>query len=509
MTQHTGLLVDPRAEEPLYRQLFDQVATRIRNVAPIRPEFRLPPTRTLAAELGTHRNTVVRAYEDLESAGFVSSTVGRGTFVATQLPDVKEVTARHASGAMPWAQLVSNAVGVEPLGRADRLARGNVPPGAIALSRMQPSADLLPDELLRRCLDHVLRVQGPRAMAYPPREGLPRLRELVAQDLQRQGVPAAADDLIITTGSQQALDIISRALVNPGDPFLVDESTYAGALNLLSTAGARIIGVPTDDDGPDMAVLAREGRRGVKGLYIMPNCQNPTGARISSERRDALVAWSHASGVPIIEDDYASDLHLDGQPPLPALRALDGEVVYIGTYSKKLIPALRIGYILCPRALKPHLGALKAAMDLGTSPILQHALAEFLDRGYLRAHLGRTVAEYRIRRDALEGALARHLPAGITWRHPETGVTLWLSTPPDVDLDALYLEAQRQGVLVNPSALNAVVPGGSAKRGVRLTYCAEPPERLIEGAKRLGRAFAAVMKQTRRPGATPSAMEVV
>ncbi len=222
----------------------------------------------------------------------------------------------------------------------------------------------------------------------------------------------------------------------------------------------------------------------------MPNCQNPTGRRISLARREALVDWSHRAGVPLIEDDYAADLALDGRPPLAALRTLDGEVLYLGTYSKKLIPALRIGYLLAPKTLRARLELLKHAMDLGTSALLQHALAEFLDRGYLEAHLTKVLPKYRARRDALETALRKSLPAHVTWSSPETGLALWVPLPNGPDPEALWLEAQHHGVIIGPGALNGVTERG--QKGVRLTYCAEPAGRLAEGARRLGKAFAAV-----------------
>jgi 2-aminoadipate transaminase len=229
----------------------------------------------------------------------------------------------------------------------------------------------------------------------------------------------------------------------------------------------------------------------------MPNCQNPTGRRISLARRQALVDWSHRAGVPLIEDDYASDLNLDGKPPVAALRTLDGDVLYLGTYSKKLIPALRIGYLLAPRALRSRLETLKHAMDLGTSPLLQHALAEFLGRGYLDAHLKKVLPRYRARRDALETGLRKALPAHVQWRSPETGLSLWVPLPNGPDPEALWNEAQRHGVIIGCGAVNGVTESG--QKGIRLTYCAEPPGRLIEGAKRLGKAFAAV---ERRPSVT-------
>ena len=507
MAKATGLSLSTRSKQPLHQQLFDQISDRIRT-GTWPAGFRLPPTRALATELSAHRNTVVRVYEDLESAGFISSAVGRGTFVV-ELPATAKAPESPARGALPWASLTSNAVAVEPLGRQDRISRRGTPgEHVIALSRMQPSEDLLPHELLRRCLDHVLRTVGPRALGYTPREGLPRLRELIADDLVRQGVPASADELVVTTGSQQGLDLIARTLINPGDSFLTDASTYHGALNLLSTAGARLIAVPSDDEGPSLEALARVGRAGVKGFYLMPNCQNPTGLRLSLARRQAFVTWSHQVGVPLVEDDYASDLDLDGKPPLPALRSLDGEVVYLGTYSKKLIPALRIGYLLCPPALLPHVAALKHSMDLGTSGLLQHALAEFLGRGYLQAHLVRVLAEYRRRRDALEDALKKHLPASVTWRHPEAGLQLWLPTP-TIDPELLYAEALQHGVLISPGTLNAV--GVEPQLGLRLTYCAEPEARLVQGARLLGKAWAAVERRARaqRPARKEGRLDAV
>ncbi len=497
MAHPTGITLRPIGGEPLYRQLFDQIVERIRT-GTFPAGFRLPPTRELAKEVGAHRNTVVRTYEDLEAAGFVSSTVGRGTFVLEQ-PRALAVSPPLSRGPLPWASLVSNAVQAEPLLRSDRLGRSLAAADAVNLSRMAPSEDLLPVELMRRCLDHVMRTVGAKALSYTPREGLPRLRRLIAEDLVRQGLPAAADDIIVTTGSQQALDLVARVLVNPGDPFLVNEATYAGALNVLSVSGARIIGVPSDAEGPDLSVLARHARSGAKGMYLMPDCQNPTAACISKRRREALVAWSHEVQIPLVEDDYATDLHLDGSPHLPALRTLDGEVIHIGTYSKKLLPGIRVGYLLAPRGLFGRLVQLKHAMDLGTSGLLQHALAEFLERGYLRAHLGAVLGEYRKRREALEDGLRRHLPANVRWIHPEAGLQLWLPLPASVDPEHLFLEAQRQGVLVSPGVLNAAGP--TSPRGVRLTFCAEPPARLQEGARRLARALAVVDRRSRPGGA--------
>jgi DNA-binding transcriptional MocR family regulator len=512
MVRSTGLALDASADDPLYKQIFDQIVDRIRSRA-FPPGFRLPPTRDLAAELATHRNTVVRAYVDLERAGFVSSVVGRGTFVADQ----GDVDVGHAAASaratalarpprapsLPWASLLSRASSAEPLARAERFTRSAAGKDLVNLARMQPSADLLPEDLFRRCVDHALRTRGAQALGYAPHDGLGELRELIAADLAKQGVPAAAADVVVTTGSQQALDVLVRTLVNPGDAVLVDTTTYTGALSLFAAAGARLLPVPSDDEGPDPDAVRRLARTGAKAFYLMPNCHNPTGRTISAARRRALVELSHEAGMALVEDDYGAELHLTDEPPPPALRALDGEVVYTGSFSKKLIPALRVGYVVCPPPLKRAVSALRHAMDLGSSLLLQHALAEFLDRGYLRAHVRKTLPEYRARRDALEAALRAHAPRALRWKTPERGVVLWL--PLATDPEAVYEEAFRRGVLVAPSTLYSV--DGRTERGVRLTFCAEPVDRIAKGARRLGEALRAV-GVTRSPE-TLEPMEVV
>jgi DNA-binding transcriptional MocR family regulator len=495
-----GIQLEPHGDRPMFLQLFDAISERIRR-GTYPPGYRLPPTRSLADELGAHRNTVVHAYRELEAAGLIQSTVGRGTFVAPRR-EPEPASPPPDRGGLPWGALVARAVTIEPLDRAERLTRVRAGPAdLIRMDRMQASADLFPVDELKRCVTHVMRTVGARALAYTPRGGIDRLRELIAIDLRRQGVPASQEDLVITTGSTQGLDLMARALVNPGDTFLVDESTYAGALTLFSTAGARLVGVRGDDEGPDLASLESASRTRPKGYYVMPGSQNPTGTQISLERRRELVDWSHRLGIPLIEDDYSADLRLDDSPPLPALRSLDGEVIYLGTYSKKLMPALRIGYLLCPPALHKRLTALKYAMDLGTSGLLQYVLAELLERGTMETHLSRLRTEYRRRRDALHGALQKALPSDVHWHLPTAGLALWLPLG-GLDSETIAEEAHREGVAIGPGALNQVTP--DAPPGIRLTYCAEPPARLIEGARRLGRAWTRLAQRNkpRRGGGT-------
>jgi GntR family transcriptional regulator/MocR family aminotransferase len=288
MVKPTGISLDTAGATPIFRQIADQILHRIRTGA--FPEgHRLPPTRQLATELATHRNTVVRAYEELEATGLVESVVGRGTFVSAGAAAPATATPGSAP-SLPWESLVTNSPAAEPLRRYAQFARA-VPAGDVVdLSRMQPSPDLLPADQLRRAIDHVLRTRGARALGYAPREGLPRLRALIAEDLTRRGVPARAEDVVITSGSQQAIDLVARMLVRPGDLFLVNHSTYGGAIDVLTAAGARLVGVPSDGEGPDLEALERLAGAGAKGLYLMPNCANPTGEVVSTRRREQLVA---------------------------------------------------------------------------------------------------------------------------------------------------------------------------------------------------------------------------
>lgn len=500
-----GIRLDAGSETPLYQQLFDQIVERARTGA-FPGGFRLPPTRTLAAELGTHRNTIVRAYAELELAGFVSSTVGRGTYVKPSIAQpqpsarTNETTEAPPAAAFPWASLVAERAKAEPLERFRRIGRQVARGEFVNLTRMQPSPDLVPDDLFRRCLDHVMKTHGPRAMGYAPDEGVPRLRERIAEDLVRQGVPARAEDVLITTGSQQALDVVARALVDPGDTILAQEMTYPGALRIFAAAGARVESVAADREGPVLGGIA-SGRGRAKGFYVQTNHCNPTGTCIGAERRRELVRFSREHGIPLIEDDYAADLELDGVPPPPALRALDGEVIYVGTFSKKLIPALRVGFVLSPPSLREHLVALKHTTDLGTSTLLQHALAEFLERGYLVPHLGRARVAYRARRDVLVATLDKHMPKAIQYDVPQRGVTLWLRLPRELGPEAVFEEARRRGVLVSPGVLYGV---DGTSTGVRLTFCFEDEARLVEGGKRLSQAVEALLTKKKAKPTTES-----
>lgn len=491
MDNALGITLTPQPGQPLYQQIAEQVRERIRNGA-LPPGARLPPTRTLARQLGTTRNTVVRAFDELAVSGWVEAGVGRGTFVR-DTPSA--AAAAHASPAcLPWSRLFSRGATGEVHDRSARLTSGLVGAPLIDLQSLQPPRELLPVDDFRRCVEHAFRTRGPRTLAYAAPQGVLPLREQLAADLERRGVACRPEDVVVTTGSQQALDLVTRALVDPGDTVIVDRCTYAGALRILSTAGAHVAAVPGDAHGPYLDALVPH--EDAKALYLMPDGQNPTGAWISREGRHALVEWSRRAGVPLIEDDYAADLDLDGHPMPAPLRALDGEVTYLSTVSKKLIPSLRLGFVVAPEPLRERIVQLKRTTDLCCSALLQYALAEYLDRGYLQAHLQRVVPVYRDRRDALVETLRAHLPAGLEVVEAWRGITVWIPLPDPVDPDAVFAEAWRRGVRITPGTLSTALP--TAPSGVRLT-ATESLERLREGGRIVAEAITAVLSRSPDP----------
>jgi 2-aminoadipate transaminase len=500
---------DGASKAPLYQRIGDHIADLVR-AGSLPTGTRLPPTRLLAGAVGVHRNTLVRAFAHLESGGWIDATAGRGSFVraapspSTQ-PAPQPAQARRDAGPLDWARLLSRAATREPLAGLG-LASGDHGPlaaeaGALDLASLQPGPSLLPDRDFAASLARTLEAHGPAALGYAPSQGVAELRLALAADLLRLGIRAEPDALVVTTGSQQGLDLLARTLLNPGDVVVTEDATYPGALSIFAAAGAEVRTAGGDADGPRPADLdtiaadvARRGGR-LKAVYLVPDARAPLGSRIRLARREAILEWARDAGVPVIEDGYGTDLALDGTE-VPPLRALDPGVIHLGTFSKRLLPGLRVGYLVVPPGLLSPLLSLKHAMDLGTSPLLQLALADYLGRGLLAPHLAHLRATLRARRDALVAALCAHLPDTFGVTPPEAGLALWLRLPAGIDATELAVELAREGVLVQPSALGT---SPSARRpALRLAFCVEPEARLAEAARILARVVRS--RLAARPG---------
>jgi 2-aminoadipate transaminase len=314
-------------------------------------------------------------------------------------------------------------------------------PEVISFAGGLPAPEVFPIEEFRAAADRVLSEHGPEALQYSTTEGYRPLREMIARHTARYGIVAKPENVLITSGSQQALDLLGRVFLNPGDRILVERPTYLGALQAWNAYQAEYIGVPMDDEGLRTDYLEEALRAGPKFIYALPNFQNPTGVTLSLERRRRLVELAAEAGVPIIEDDPYGQLRYEGEhlPPLVVLEGqlhsnddeccYSGNVIYLSTFSKTLAPGLRLGWVIAPTEVINRLVQAKQGADLHTSTFIQMVAYEVARGGFLDRHVREIRAVYRARRDAMLAALEEYFPEGARWTHPQGGLFLWATLP--------------------------------------------------------------------------------
>ena len=368
-------------------------------------------------------------------------------------------------------------------------------PEMISFAGGLPAPELFPAEEISAASEQALAEAPLASLQYGPTEGYAPLRELVAGWLRRLDLPVPPEQLLVTAGSQQGLDLLGRLLIDPGAPVAVEEPTYLGALQAWQTCRPSYLTLPVDEHGLDVGALESLLASGVRPrfLYVVSSFQNPTGTTLSPERRVRLVELAARYALPIVEDDPYGELYYEGAraTPLAALDiAMHGElrhVVYLGTLSKLLAPGLRVGWIAAPRALYDRLVMLKQGMDLHTSSTAQ-LLAYYACRdGLLDRHIPRLRAVYRERRDAMLAALTRQLPAEVRWTRPTGGMFLWLTLPKGQDAQALLGRALERKVAFVPG--QPFHPGGGGANTMRLNFSHSPPAQLAEGVTRLAEAM--------------------
>lgn len=469
-----GLTLDLDAGSPVYRQIADGIRRAVTE-GRLAPGRRLPPTRDLAAQLGINRNTVVAAYDLLVEQGLARSHTGRGTFLADA------PVAGIGTHADAWFNAFSRAVGGPGVGGILSAYGVAISSEGISFAGSYPASDLMPVEAFRRAMTATLRDRGAEVLGYGLPSGYPPLREAIAVEMRRSGGRVAADEILITNGSQQAIELVFRALVDPGDVVVLEDPTYTGALSVLGSLDARLVGVPSDGEGmrPDLLARALERHR-PRAIYVQPTFHNPTTRVMSEVRRREVLDVASRYYCAVIEDDWAGDLRFEGDD-IPTMHALDGgrHVVYLSTFSKKLLPGLRVGWVTAPAAVLQRLLLLKQIEDHGTSLLVQAALHEFLRDGQLADHLARVRSAYKVRRDAMIAALDDGLPSGVTRSKPEGGLFLWLTLPGGVDGSEIFAAARERGVLVSPGELFHVDGGG--RNTMRLTFSAVSPAQIESG----------------------------
>lgn len=358
-------------------------------------------------------------------------------------------------------------------------------PGIISLAGGLPSADTFPVQAMAEATARVLRDTPKEALQYAASEGYAPLREWVAAELQAQGVECDAAQVLVTTGSQQGLDLVGKVLVDPGSRVAVESPTYLGALQAFNPFEPSFVPVGGDDEGPLPDAL--DAARGARFLYLLPNFQNPSGRCLSAARRAAIAARALAIGLPVVEDNPYGDLWFDAPPPRPISATMGEQAVYLGSFSKVLAPGLRLGYVVAPRALYPKLLQAKQAADLHTPGFNQRVVHEVIKDGFLREHVPTIRARYKAQRDAMRKALEQHLPAGCRWNVPAGGMFFWVELPAALDATALLARAVDAGVAYVPGA-PFFADGGHANT-LRLSFVTVPPEAIATGVAALGRVL--------------------
>jgi 2-aminoadipate transaminase len=363
-------------------------------------------------------------------------------------------------------------------------------PSVLSLAGGLPAPEAMPVERLRVAIDRALRVEGAYgcpALQYGATEGVPALRALIADDARALDGRTTADDVLVTTGSQQALDLLARVLIDPGDVAVVEQPGYLGTIQVLAGAGARLLAVPVDDDGMRTDVLEtllRDGTR-PKLVSVVPDFQNPSGARLSAERRVHLGALAERYGFLVVEDDPYRELRFTDDVLLP-VRAHTEMAVSLGSSSKTLAPGMRVGWMSAPRALVVPLTRAKQTADLHTSTLAQHAVLDVLaDRPFVAAHLDRLRALYATRAVALDAALDEAFGGRIDHHRPRGGFFLWVRLP-GVDTTALLPRAIEHGVAFVPGAAFSI--DGRATDTARLSFASLAVPDLPAAARRLARA---------------------
>ncbi len=300
-------------------------------------------------------------------------------------------------------------------------------PGVISLAGGLPSPDSFPVEAMREATARVLRDTPREALQYAASEGFGPLRDWVAEHLQEQGLRVDASQVLITTGSQQGLDLVGKVLIDAGSAVAVETPTYLGALQAFAPYEPEFIAVGCDDDGPVPEALP--AARDARFLYLLPNFQNPSGRCMSEARRAQIATRAHDLGLPLVEDNPYGDLWFDAPPPPSVASRWPEGTVYLGSFSKVLAPGLRLGYVVAPPALCPKLLQAKQAADLHTPGFNQRVVHEVIRHGFLRDHVPTIRARYRAQRDAMRTALERHMPAGCRWQVPTGGMFFWVDLP--------------------------------------------------------------------------------
>lgn len=470
MLSHLRLEKDK--DSPLYIQLYEAIREAIEEET-LESE-KLPSIRTLAKQLGVNNVTVVNAYKQLEQDNYIYTVKGSGTFI-------KQPSFSQENNLVEEGDMELMLSGIFPLLK-----------NSIDFASVSPTPELFPIEEFKKSLVEVLDRDGGQAFLYPEITGFGPLRESISQFLsEHYSISTTKDQILITSGGQQGLDIISKTLIQQGDVILVENPTYPGAFAAFQSRGARILGIPMDDEGIDLDELKSYVKRyRPKFIYLMPNYHSPTTICYSETRKKEVLRLAREYGFYIIEDDFLTDLSFSDEKRLP-LKTLDrfDQVIFIKSFSKIFMPGVRIGFMTLPKALVRDIIKAKHTTDISSSGYLQRAFDLYLRKGFWRGHIDKITSFYRGRYGLMISGLEKLKPLGISYLEPRGGLSVWVSLPEGFDAMDLYEECSKRGLAIVPGKVFFTDDKDSEKY-IRLSFSAVGEDEIKKGLEILKDALA-------------------
>jgi 2-aminoadipate transaminase len=459
--------LDSQSGVPIYRQLGSYLQ-RLIETGELRSGDRLPPTRELAGQLGLNRTTISAAYELLEVDGLIKGEVGRGSYVCGGF--------EHRAATLNWARTLTTSLST---------SAGGATSGVINFTTSRPSEKLFPIDDFRECCRDVLESRNLTTLMQLGSPGgyEPLRRYLLGRAIQ-SGIARDSDDILITNGCQQALDLLRRAIVRPGEKVALEEPVYPGLKNLFLEAGAELIGIPADGDSIDLHSLQRALDAGARVLVVTPSFQNPTGATMPAAHRTEICRMARAAGVVVIENDIYTELTYESAADsLPRLKQLDSNVILLGSFSKIAFPGIRVGWIIAPKPVIGRATELKQLADLHTDHLSQAFILRFAETGKLARHQAVVIAAAKENLRALDRACRKHL-GHCTWKLPGGGMNMWINLPAGLDAVALRGLAQQAGIDYLPGRYFSV--SRPLDSGLRLSFAGLESNEIRKGIEILG-----------------------
>jgi GntR family transcriptional regulator/MocR family aminotransferase len=489
------------AAEPVFLRIARAVSDDIRR-GRLRAGDALPGSRTLAASLGVHRNTVLAAYRELAAEGWIAPETARGTFVSSSIPDVapkkfsaratlaREIAPRAGFDLPPETGLGERLDELLARARTTGVPAGRGTRGPLSLGGGIPDVRLVPSAELSRALRRALGRHALEVLSYGDPEGPRRLRRALAEMASAtRGVVAREENVLVTRGSQMAVDLVARTLVAPGDVVAVEALGYRPAWEALRAAGAHVVPLPVDAHGIDVEALERlAASERVRGVYVTPHHQFPTTVTLAPARRLRLLEIARARRMFVLEDDYDHEFHYEGRPVLPLASAdVHGNVVYVGTLSKVLAPGMRIGFLVAPAPLVDRLAAVRRVVDRQGDHLLEVAIADLLEEGEIQRHIRRAKRVYAERRAHLAALLRERFGSLLSFALPNGGTAIWARVANEVSVDEWAARASELSLVLQPAKLFAF--DGKSRPFVRIGFAQHEADEAREAVRRMAAAL--------------------